>query len=101
MWKIAFGITLLLLILVSVIGVYSVVDQAVTLDYQGQGYAGTEQDMFALAELLRDSEQEIAEVEEKLKGMGDEIRYIRIGDTIYLNRLELNFANGKLLQIEK
>ena len=57
--------------------------------------------MFALAELLLDSNQGISEVEEKLKGMANKIRYTRIGDTIYLNRLELTFADGELRQIAK
>jgi len=52
-WKIAFWVCLTVLLVVTAFGVYSIVDQAVTLTYQKEGYADTENYLENLIEIIK------------------------------------------------
>ena len=52
-WKIAFWVCFTVLLIVIAYGVYSIVEQAVTLTYQKEGYADTENDLENLIEIIK------------------------------------------------
>jgi hypothetical protein len=51
-WKIAFWVCLTVLLLMTAFSVYSIIDQAVTLTYQKEGYTDTENDLDNLIEII-------------------------------------------------
>ena len=51
-WKIAFWICLIILISVTAISMYAIIDQAVTLTYQKDGYKDTVKDLDQIIVLI-------------------------------------------------
>lgn len=100
-WKVAFWVCLFLLISVVIFGLYSIIDQGVTISYMQESYTDTEADLETLIELVGKTDQTRYEVEQALK---DHRLYEYMdfnSDTIGLERLNLIFENDKLKSAEK
>jgi len=100
-WKIAFWVCFTVLLIVIAYGVYSIVDQAVTLTYQKEGYADTENDLENLIEIINKTDLSKTQIENELK---DHRLYEYMNfkkDTISLYRISLIFDNNKLKYVTK
>jgi hypothetical protein len=100
-WKIAFWVCLTVLILVTTFGAYSIIDQAVTLTYQKEGYTDTENDLDNLIELINKTDLTKTQIQNELK---DHRLYEYMDfktDTISLDRVSLIFKDDKLLKVTK
>lgn len=100
-WKIAFWICLTVLLLVTAFSVYSIIDQAVTLTYQKEGYTDTENDLDNLIEIINKTDLTKAQIQKELK---DHKLYEYMDfkkDTISLDRVLLIFDNNKLKSVTK
>lgn len=100
-WKIAFGICFTVLLLVTAVGVYSIIDQAVTLTYQKEGYTDTENDLDNLIEIINKTDLTKTQIQNELK---DHRLYEYMDfkkDTISLDRVLLIFNNNKLKSVTK
>jgi hypothetical protein len=86
---------------VSAFSVYSIIDQAVTLTYQKEGYTDTENDLNNLIEIINKTDLTKTEIQKEIK---DHRLYEYMDfkkDTISLDRLSLIFDNDKLKTITK
>ena len=54
-WRLAFWISILTLLVVIVIGLYSIIDQGVTITYMKDGYTNTENDLNSLVEIINET----------------------------------------------
>lgn len=100
-WKIAFWICLLLLITTGILGLYSIIDQGVTITYMKEGYSDTEADLESLIEIINQTDQTKDEIEIVLKKHRfREFMNFNI-DTIGLERVTLIFENDSLKKVEK
>ena len=100
-WKIAFWICLTVLILVTAFGVYSIIDQAVSLTYQKEGYIDTENDLDNLIDIINKTDRTKAQIQKELK---DHRLYEYMDfkkDTISLDRTTLIFKDDKLFKVSK
>lgn len=100
-WKIAFWICLMVLLLVTTFSVYSIIDQAVTLTYQREGYTDTENDLDKLIEIINKTGLTKTQIETELK---DHRLYEYMDfktDTISLDRVLLIFNHNKLKNVTK
>ena len=89
------------LLLVIAISVYTIIDQAVTLTYQKEGYSDTKNDLEQIIEIINKTDLTKAQVETELK---DHRLYEFMNfksDTISLDRILLIFDNDKLKQVKK
>ena len=100
-WRLAFWISILTLLIVTAIGLYSIIDQGVTITYMRDGYTNTENDLNSLVELINKTNLTKSEIETKLKTH----RFFEFmdfkKDTIPLERISLIFENDTLRKIEK
>ena len=100
-WKIAFWVSLFLLVITATVGFYSVVDQAVTLTYMKEGYSDTESDLETIIQIVGQTDQTKQEIENLLKAHRlFEYMDFRT-DTIGIERVTLIFDNDTLKSIEK
>ena len=100
-WKIAFWISLLLLVITAATGLYSVVDQAVTLTYMKEGYSDTEVDLESLIQIIEQTDQSKQGIEILLKDHRL-FEYMDFKtDTVGLERIILIFSNDSLKSVEK
>jgi hypothetical protein len=100
-WKIAFWVCLTALLLVTAFGVYSIIDQAVTLTYQKEGYTDTENDLDQLIEIINKTDLTKKQIETELKDHRL-FEYMDFkSDTISLDRVLLIFENEKLKNVTK
>jgi hypothetical protein len=100
-WKIAFWICLTVLILVTAFGVYSIIDQAVSLTYQKEGYIDTENDLDNLIKIINKTDLTKTQIQNELK---DHRLYEYMdfkADTISLDRVTLIFKSDKLFKVTK
>jgi hypothetical protein len=100
-WKIAFWVCLTVLIFVTAIGVYSIINQAVILTYQKEGYTETENDLDNLIEIINRTDLTKTQIQKKLK---DHRLYDYMDfktDTISLDRVLLIFENNRLKSVTK
>lgn len=100
-WKIAFWVCLTALILVTAFGIYSIIDQAVTLTYQKEGYTDTENDLDNLIEIINKTDLTKTQIQKELK---DHRLYEYMDfktDTISLDRVTLIFQSDKLFKVTK
>ena len=100
-WKIAFWVCLTVLLLVTAFSVYSIIDQAVTLTYQKEGYTDTENDLDNLIEIINKTDLTKTQIEKELK---DHRLYEYMNfkkDTISLDRVTLIFQSDKLFKVTK
>lgn len=100
-WRLAFWISILTLLVVIVIGLYSIIDQGVTITYMKDGYTNTENDLNSLVEIINETNLTKSEIEIKLKTH----RFFEFmdfnQDTIPLERISLIFESDTLRKIEK
>ncbi len=100
-WKIAFWVCLAVLLLVTAFSVYSIVDQAVTLTYQKEGYADTESDLDNIIEIINKTDLTKTQVEKKLKAHKLYGYMDFKTDTISLDRVSIIFKDDKLFKVSK
>ena len=100
-WKIAFWVCLTVLLLVTALSVYSIIDQGVTLTYQKEGYTDTENDLDNLIEIINKTDLTKTQIQKELK-------YHRLyeymdfkTDTISIDRVTLIFKSDKLFKVTK
>ncbi len=100
-WKIGFWICLTLLIGVTLFGLYSIIDQGVTLTYLRESCDDTEKDMNTLIEIVNDTDLTRPQIKEKLKThyLAEFMDFTQ--DKIHIHRLTLVFNNDRLERIEK
>ncbi len=100
-WKIAFWVCLTVLLLVTSVGVYSIIDQAVTLTYQKEGYTDTENDLDNLIEIINKTDLTKTQIQKEL--IDHKLyEYMNFNsDTISLDRVLLVFENDKLKNVTK
>jgi hypothetical protein len=100
-WKIAFWLCLTVLIFVTAFGVYSIIDQAVTLTYQKEGYTDTENDLDNLIEIINKTDLTKTKIQKELKNhrLYEYMDFKK--DTISLDRVLLIFDNNKLKSVTK
>lgn len=100
-WRLAFWISILALLVVIVIGLYSIIDQGVTITYMKDGYSNTENELNSLVEIINETNLTKSEIETKLKTQ----RFFEFmdfnQDTIPLERISLIFESDTLRKIEK
>ena len=100
-WRLAFWISILTLLVVIVIGLYSIIDQGVTITYMKDGYTNTENDLNSLVEIINETNLTKSAIEIKLKTH----RFFEFmdfhQDTIPLERISLIFECDTLRKIEK
>ena len=98
-WKIAFWITLTLLIVVTIFSFYEILDQGVTITYMQKGYSDTENDLEYLSKILNETDFSKEEIRKVLKdhNLYEFMDFSK--DTIPLYRIELIFENGKFLKV--
>ena len=100
-WKIAFWICLFLLAFVTVFGLYSVLDQGVTITYMREGYTATESDLETLSKIVSETDLSKSQVKDILE-QHDLFEYMDFStDTVYLRRIGLIFENEKLISVVK
>jgi hypothetical protein len=100
-WKIAFWVCLSVLLLVTAFSVYSIIDQAVTLTYQKEGYTDIENDLDNLIEIINKTDLTKMQIQQELK---DHRQYEYMDfktDTISINRVTLIFKSDKLFKVTK
>ena len=100
-WKIAFWVCLTVMLLVTAFSVYSIIDQAVTLTYQKEGYTDTENDLDNLIEIINKTDLTKTQIEKELK---DHRLYEYMNfkkDTMSLDRVTLIFQSDKLFKVTK
>jgi len=89
------------LLLVLAIGLYSIIDQSVTITYMRDGYTNTENDLNSIIDLINETNLTKSEIGAKLKTHKN-FEYMDLKkDTIPLERVNLIFENDNLLRIEK
>jgi hypothetical protein len=98
-WKIAFWICLTTLIVTSSIGIYSILDQSVTLTYMEEGYQDTDNDLLDMIEIINKTDLSKQEIMNVLKQHTIHEHGEYLSDTISLNRIQLLFEDGKLSHI--
>lgn len=65
-WKIAFWICLAILLLITSFGFYSIIDQAITMTYQKEGYTDTINDRDNLIEIINKTNLTKTQIEKEL-----------------------------------
>jgi hypothetical protein len=100
-WKLAFWISLTLLVSVTVFSFYEILDQGVTITYMKQGYTDTENDLDYLMKIINETDLSKSEIQKVLSdhSLHEFMDFNR--DTISLKRIELIFENEKLVNITK
>jgi hypothetical protein len=100
-WKLGFWICLLLLVGVSLVGAYSILDQGVTLTYLRESCDDTEKDLNTLIELVNHTNLSKEQIIKKLQ-THDLAEFMDFREnTIDIHRVTLIFANDRLEKIEK
>ena len=100
-WKVAFWITLAILVFVTMFGFYSVIDQGVTITHMRDGYTATESDLETLSKILNETDLSKSQVRNILE-QHDLFEYMDFSsDTVPLRRIGLVFQNEKLISVEK
>ena len=100
-WKVAFWICLFLLFGTGIFGLYTIVDQAVTISYMQEGWAETEADLETLNEIIGQTDQTKQEIEKALEDHRLREFMDFNSDTIGLERVILIFENDTLKSLEK
>lgn len=95
-WKIGFWICLTTLLLTIGLGLYTILDQGVTLTYMKEGYGDTKSDLEQLVKIINDTDLTKDQIKGTLKS--DDLDFK--ADTISLRRTDLIFEENKLKRIE-
>lgn len=100
-WKIAFWICLTVFIVVATFGVYSIIDQAVTLTDQEEAYTNTENDLDNLIKIINKTDLTKTQIQNELKDHKF-YKYLDFKkDTVELERVLLIFDENKLKSVRK
>jgi hypothetical protein len=100
-WKVAFFTCLGALFLATILGVYIIVDQAVSLTYQREGFEGVENDLTVLVKIINGADFSKNEIQ---KSLAQQNLYELVdfeSDTVTLNKVVLIFKNDKLLRVNE
>jgi len=86
---------------VTAFSLYTIIDQAVTLSYQKDGYLSTENDLLQLMEFINNTDLTKLQIQSELK----DHRFVEFmdftADTVSLERVSLIFENNKLGSVIK
>lgn len=100
-WKIAFWSCWLLLVAVTVLSAYLIIDQSYTLTYHKVNYEDTEKDLDQLIEIINKTNLTKKQIERELRNR-NVFEFLDFkSDTISLNRVLLIFSNEKLQNVTK
>ncbi len=99
-WKIAFWICLTLLLLTGISGIYTVLDQGVTLTHLREIHQDTEADLQTLVKLINETDLTKNEIKAELQN--HRLReYMNFeSNTVSLERTQLVFKNDQLEKLE-
>jgi hypothetical protein len=100
-WQIAFWVCLTVLLLMTAFSFYLIIDQAVTLTYQKEGYTDTETDLDILIKIINKTDLTKRQIQKEFK---DHRPYVYIDfkkDTISLDRVLLIFDRNTLKSVTK
>lgn len=97
-WKIAFWACFILLIAVTCLGAFAVLDQGVTLTYLRDDHSHTEQELEILTGILNDSRLSKPKIIKVLEGY--DLSDFN-SDTIILDKVRLIFEQDTLIKAEK
>jgi hypothetical protein len=100
-WKWAFWICFIVLIFISGLSIYSIIDQGVTITYMREGYENTENDLNSVIEIINKNDLSRTTIRENLKAhrFYDNMDFTK--DSIGLERVILIFENDTLKSIVK
>jgi hypothetical protein len=100
-WKIAFWICITMLFLIAGIGIYSIIDEAVTITYMRDGYNKTENDLDNLTKIINETDFSKSQIKNLLQKdiLFDAMNFDN--DTVWLKDVALTFKNNKLNKIIK
>jgi hypothetical protein len=100
-WKIAFLACFATLIIVIIIGLYSIIDQGISLTYIRESYTATENDLDNLIKIVNETDMTKEQIKASLKGH-NLFEYMDFhSDTISLDRVNLIFKSNRLERISK
>ncbi len=98
-WKIAFFVSLTLLVLVTAFSIYAIIDQSVTITYMNESYDDTDNDLNNLSKIINQTNFTKREIKNLLK-QHKLFEYMNFAkDTISLDRVNLIFKDDKLFKI--
>jgi len=100
-WKLAFWISFLMLLTVTAVGIYAIIDQGVTLTYMKESYADTENDLNYLSKIINETDLSKSKVQQALSkhDLYEHMNFKR--DEISLHTISLVFKKGKLIKVIK
>ncbi len=100
-WRLALWICLITLLTISGFGIYSIIDQGITITRMRDGYENTENDLNSLILITNTKDFKKASIRENLKShrFFDMMDFTK--DSIALERVILIFENDTLKRIEK
>lgn len=100
-WKIAFWVCLTTLLLVTVFGVYSIIDQGVTLTYMQEGYTDTENDRDNISKIINETDLSKTQIKKALiqHHLFEYMDFAK--DTVSLDRVSIIFKDDKLFKVIK
>lgn len=100
-WKVAFWVCFTTLIIVLALGLYSIIDQGVTLAYMKDGYKNTENDLNSLTKIINETDLSKEQIQKSLT-KHKLFEYMDFkSDTVSLDRITLLFKDNKLNKITK
>lgn len=100
-WRQAFWISTLTLLTVTLIGLYLIIDQAITNAYKSDGYTSTENDLILLIKIINETDLTKSEIETKMRTHKFYEFMDFNQDTVTLQRISLIFESDTLTKIEK
>lgn len=100
-WRLAFWISTLTLLTVTLIGLYLIIDQVITNAYKSDGYTSTENDLNSLIKIINETNLTKSDIETKMRTHKFYEFMDFNKDTVTLQRISLIFENDTLTKIEK
>jgi hypothetical protein len=89
-WRTAFWTLLTVFVLTTILLLYSVLDQGVTITYMREGYRDTEHDLEQVSQIIKGklTFEDFKEITDRYPDLGD-------STSIELNRIKINFGTDK------
>lgn len=100
-WRLAFWISTLTLLTVTLIGLHLIIDQVITNAYKSDGYTSTENDLNSLIKIINETNLTKSDIETKMRTHKFYEFMDFNQDTVTLQRISLIFENDTLTKIEK
>ncbi len=98
-WRLAFGISTLTLLTVTLIGLYLIIDQGITNAYNSDEYTSTENDLNSLIKIINETNLTKSEIETKMR-THKFYEFMNFNqDTVTLQRISLIFESDTLTKI--